>query len=59
MEAKVSHHEDMTSVHTDSKLEMSGKPKDTAIGWMKTDSRPDIKKNEETSSILDGLRSAR
>ena len=59
MEAKVSHHGDMTSVHTDSKSEHSGKAKDTAIGWMKPDSRPDKKKNEETSNILGGLRSVR
>ncbi len=58
MEAKVSHHGNMTSVHTESKSEISGKVKDTAVGWMKTaDNKSDDVKNKETSSILSGLRS--
>ena len=35
MADKVSHHGGMTSVHSESKLAHSGKPADTAIGWMK------------------------
>ena len=35
MADKVSHHGPMTSVHSESKLAHSGKPADTAVGWMK------------------------
>ena len=57
MDAKVSHHGNTTSVHQGSASKHSGKPKDTAVGWMKTDNQSDAAKNNKTSSILSGLRS--
>ena len=57
MDTKVSHHGNTTSVHTPSGLAHSGKPKDTAIGWLKTDNKSDEEKNKKTASILAGLRS--
>ena len=57
MDTKVSHHGNTTSVHHGSEFSHSSKPKDTAIGWMKTDNQGDEEKNKKTSSILSGLRS--
>jgi hypothetical protein len=57
MDTKVSHHGNTTSVHQGSHAEHSGKPKDTAVGWMKTDNQSDSHKNNKTSSILSGLKS--
>lgn len=57
MDTKVSHHGNTTSVHQGSHAEHSGKPKDTAVGWMKTDNQSDDDKNKKTSSILSGLKS--
>ena len=57
MDTKVSHHGNTTSVHQGSRAEHSGKPKDTAVGWMKTDNQSDSHKNNKTSSILSGLKS--
>jgi len=57
MADKVSHHGDVTTIHSDSKSEISGKPTDTAVGWMKTDNHSDDDKNKKTASILSGLRS--
>ena len=57
MDTKVSHHGNTTSVHQGSASKHSGKPKDTAVGWMKTDNKSDDEKNKKTSSILSGLRS--
>jgi hypothetical protein len=56
MDAKVAHHGNMTSTHHESKSDASGKPKDTAIGWMKDDHKSDKQKQTETGSILSGLR---
>ena len=47
MDTKVSHHGDTTSVHQGSHVKHSGKPKDTAVGWMKTDNQSD-----ETLSLI-------
>ena len=57
MDTKVSHHGDTTSVHQGSHVKHSGKPKDTAVGWMKTDNQSDETKSKKTSSVLSGLRS--
>ncbi len=57
MDTKVSHHGNTTAVHQGSHAAYSGKPKDTAVGWMKTDNQGDSDKNKKTSSILSGLRS--
>lgn len=57
MADKVSHHGTVTTIHSDSKSEISGKPTDTAVGWMKTDNQSDSHKNNKTSSILSGLKS--
>ena len=57
MDTKVSHHGNATSVHQGSASEKSGKPKDTAVGWYKTDNQSDDEKSKKTSSILSGLRS--
>ena len=56
MDTKVSHHGNTTSVHQGSAAEHSGKPKDTAVGWMKTDNQSDDAKSKKKSSILSGLR---
>jgi hypothetical protein len=56
MDAKISHHGDVTTLHTDSKSEISGKPKDTAVGWLKTDDLSDETKSNREASILSGLR---
>ena len=57
MDTKVSHHGNTTAVHQGSHAAHSGKPKDTAVGWMKTDNQGDDGKNKKTASILSGLRS--
>lgn len=57
MDTKVSHHGNTTAVHQGSHAAHSGKPKDTAVGWMKTDNQGDDDKNKKTASILSGLRS--
>ena len=57
MDTKVSHHGGTTSVHEGSYVPHSGKPKDTAVGWIKTDNQSDEVKNKKASSILSGLKS--